>query len=65
MLNVDEPMMTIAETARLLNVHINTIRRWSAQGILRTYRIGTRGDRRFKYEDIQTMLLEKPGVTNE
>jgi excisionase family DNA binding protein len=47
-----EPMLTTSEVARILNLHINTIRRWSNQGILKAYRIGSRGDRRFKKEDI-------------
>jgi|GEM_PF-898117 len=51
-------MLTIAETANILNVHINTIRRWSNMGILKTYRIGTRGDRRFRHIDIQGMLQQ-------
>ena len=49
--NID-PMLTTSEVARILNLHINTIRRWSNQGILKAYRIGSRGDRRFKKEDI-------------
>ena len=47
-----EPMLTTSEVARILSVHINTVRRWSNQGILRSYRIGSRGDRRFKKEDV-------------
>ena len=47
-----EPMLTTSEVARILNVHINTVRRWSNQGSLASYRIGTRGDRRFKKSDI-------------
>jgi excisionase family DNA binding protein len=47
-----DPMLTTSEVARILNLHINTIRRWSNQGILKAYRIGSRGDRRFKREDI-------------
>ena len=39
-----EPMLTTSDVARLLNVHINTVRRWSNQGALKTYRIGARGD---------------------
>jgi len=49
-------MLTIAETAHLLNVHINTVRRWSDQGMLKSYRIGTRGDRRFRRNDIDSFL---------
>ena len=51
-------MLTIGEVANLLSVHINTVRRWSNQGILKSYRIGSRGDRRFRQEDITNFLLE-------
>ena len=49
-------MLTAAEVARMLNVHINTIRTWSNIGILKSYRIGPRRDRRFKKEDIDRFL---------
>jgi excisionase family DNA binding protein len=51
-----DPMLTTSEVARILNLHINTIRRWSNQGILKAYRIGSRGDRRFKKEDIDNFF---------
>ena len=51
-------MLTINEVAHLLNVHINTVRRWSNQGALKSYRIGPRGDRRFNREDINSVSLE-------
>ena len=54
-----DPMLTTNEVARLLNVHINTVRRWSNQGILKAYRIGSRGDRRFRQEDIARFLSPK------
>ncbi len=53
--NID-PMLTASDVARLLNVHMNTVRRWSNQGILRAYRIGSRGDLRFRQEDIDYFL---------
>lgn len=49
-------MLTTRELARLLNVHINTVRRWSDDGILKSYRIGPRGDRRFSRDDIIDFL---------
>ena len=52
-------MLTVNDVARLLSVHINTVRRWSNQGILKAYRIGSRGDRRFRQEDITSFLLQK------
>ncbi len=51
-----DPMLTTSDAARLINVHINTVRRWANQGILKAYRIGTRGDRRFLQEDILSFL---------
>ena len=60
MLNDSEtrPMLTVRDVARLLNVHCNTVRRWSDRGILRAYRITRRGDRRFRREDIACFLAE-------
>lgn len=53
-----KPMLTVKDVARLLHVHVNTLRRWSDQGIIRAYRITRRGDRRFKQEDIARFLAE-------
>jgi len=55
-------MLTTREVAQLLNVHINTVRRWSNRRILMVYRIGSRGDRRFKRRDIEKFLLQSPGT---
>jgi excisionase family DNA binding protein len=53
-------MMTTSAVASMLNIHINTVRRWSDQGILKPYRIGPRGDRRFMREDIIDFLSTQP-----
>jgi len=53
-----DPMLTTSEVARILNVHINTVRRWSNQGILKAYRLGFRGDRRFRREDVASFFSE-------
>ena len=58
-----DPMLTTGEVAQLLHVHINTVRRWSNQGVLKTYRIGARGDRRFRREDIINFLRSDPTIT--
>jgi excisionase family DNA binding protein len=51
-----DPMLTTSDVARLLNVHMNTVRRWSNQGIIKAYRIGSRGDRRFRQEDVDYFI---------
>ncbi len=56
MVNGRNRMLTPAEVSRLLHIHINTVRRWSDQGILKPYRIGPRGDRRFDKDDIADFL---------
>ncbi len=57
------PMLTTSDAAHLINVHINTVRQWANQGILKAYRIGPRGDRRFYREDIIGLLAKEIKVT--
>jgi excisionase family DNA binding protein len=49
----DKPSLATRDVARLLNVHPNTVRRWANNGTLKSYRIGSRGDRRFRQDDIE------------
>jgi len=52
-------MLTTSGVANMLHLHINTVRRWSNQGILKPYRIGPRGDRRFLRKDIAQFLVNQ------
>jgi excisionase family DNA binding protein len=54
-------MLSTSEVANLLHIHINTVRRWSNLGILKPYRIGPRGDRRFLRDDVIRFLTKRPG----
>lgn len=54
--NAPDAMLTTSEVAQLLNLHVNTVRRWSNSGILRAYRVGPRGDRRFRKKDVDGFL---------
>ena len=56
MINGRYKLLTASEVSRLLHIHINTVRRWSDNGTLKSYRIGTRGDRRFDKDDIMEFL---------
>jgi excisionase family DNA binding protein len=64
MVSEDEmgPMLTVREVARLLHIHTNTVRRWSNQGILKAYHIGSRGDRRFQQEDVDSVLSQESKI---
>jgi len=48
-----QPMLKTREVSELLGVHITTVRRWSNNGTLRSYRISERGDCRFRREDVE------------
>lgn len=52
-------MLTTGEVARLLNVHDSTVRRWNDRGIIKAYRIGPRGERRFQRDDIAIFFLDR------
>ena len=56
MLSSTDIMLKTREVANLLNVHINTVRRWSNSGILQVYRVGPRRDRRYRKTDIDHFL---------
>jgi len=51
-------MLTSSDVAQLLGVHPNTVRHWSEDGILKSYRIDPRGDRRFRRQDMDDFLKE-------
>jgi excisionase family DNA binding protein len=59
------PMLTTGEACQVLSIHSNTLRRWSAQGIITAYRIGPRGDRRFRREDVDTLIAKAGSPKNK
>ena len=54
--NQMDNMLTIREVSRLLHVHPNTLRRWADKGVIRSFCITPRGDRRFISQDIDQFL---------
>jgi excisionase family DNA binding protein len=52
-------MLTISDVARIFNVHASTIRRWSEQGMIKSYRVGPRGARKFRREDVAVAYLDR------
>ena len=51
-------LLTVREVTQLLHIHDNTARRWGDQGIFQTFRINSRGDRRFKSGDVYQLRDE-------
>jgi len=54
-----DKLLKVKEASEILSVHPNTIRVWSDDGLLPTYRVGPRRDRRFKLEDIESLLKQQ------
>ena len=51
-------LLNVRKTARLLDVHPNTLRNWTNQGLIQCYTVNARGDRRFRREDIEEFLAK-------
>lgn len=51
-------LLTLREASEILKCHPNTLRLWDKKGILKAVRMGERGDRKYKKEDI-LRLIEK------
>ena len=54
---IDLPeLITLREAADILKVHPNTLRLWDKKGILVAIRIGEKGIRKYKKEDIIKLI---------
>ena len=51
-------LLTSGEVAWILQVNVNTIRRWCDRGMIEHYRIGTRGDRRIPLSFIDSLISQ-------
>jgi len=49
-------LLTIRQAAEVLNVHVETLRRWDKAGKLKAIRVNERGDRRYKPEDLERIV---------
>jgi excisionase family DNA binding protein len=53
-------LIMIGRAASILGVSVSTVVRWSNAGTLPTYRIGSRGDRRFRLANVYAMGSRRP-----
>jgi excisionase family DNA binding protein len=49
-------LLTAAEVAEMLHLHVNTVKRLGDRGELPFFRVCKRGDRRFRYDDVLEFL---------
>jgi len=52
-------LLTIKQAAEVLNVHVETLRRWDKSGKLKAIKLNKRGDRRYKPEDLEKLMKIK------
>jgi excisionase family DNA binding protein len=54
----ENAIMTCDEVAEFLRVHVSSVRRWSRYGKLRAYKVGGRGDWRYRKQDVLAFLYD-------
>ncbi len=52
-------LLTIRQVTEILNVHVETLRRWDKSGKLKAIRVNDRGDRRYDPKDLELILKNK------
>lgn len=52
-------LLTLDEVAKSLKVHKETLRRWDISGKLKAVRISSRGDRRYRKEDVEKFIKDR------
>ncbi len=51
-----DSLLTVRQVAEFLQVSICSVRRWSDNGTMKFYRVGSRGDRRYQQQDVLRFL---------
>lgn len=52
-------LLTTRQAAEVINVHVETLRRWDKNGKLKAIIVNERGDRRYDPEDIERFISTK------
>ncbi len=55
----NKKLLRLKEAADMLGVNPETLRRWDNDGILKAIRVGNRGDRRYKVEEIEKKIKQR------
>lgn len=58
----NDKLLSIGETAKLLGVSIQTLRRWDNKGFLKSFRVTPGGNRFYKEEMIKVFLNDLPTI---
>lgn len=55
----EERYLKPREVASWLGIHVNTVKRLGDSGDIREFRVGKRGDRRYRPEDVNEYLVRR------
>lgn len=55
---ITKEIMTCDEVAEYLRVHVSSVRRWSRSGKLIAFKVGGRGDWRYREQDVLAFLYD-------
>ena len=56
--SINMVIMTCDEVAAYLRVHVSSVRRWSRSGKITAYKVGGRGDWRYREQDVLSFLYD-------
>jgi len=56
---VQKDLLSIGEVSKIFGIHRDTLRNWEEKGIISPLRVGPRGDRKYKQEDIEKIANDK------
>lgn len=62
---MDQKLLTIGETAKILGISIDTLRRWDKNGRLKAIRVDPAGHRYYRREDIENLLKDLFALAKE
>ncbi len=52
----ENQLLSISQVAKTFHVHQDTLRNWEKKGLITPLRIGARGDRRYRHEDLEKIM---------
>ena len=55
----EKSLLSISEVAKIFGLDMDTLRNWEKRGIITPLRVGPRGDRKYRPEDLEKIANEK------
>jgi len=55
----EDKLLSISQVAKTFGVHQDTLRNWEKKGLIKPLRVGLRGDRRYRPEDLEKIMGDK------